>query len=576
MNKLNTLSSRFILLFCAITIPLLIILFLVGSYSKSVVLTQVANSYQHLVNSNLNAIDRSLDDITTNMVDIVNNSDDFQRFGHPGLSDSDYYFAQSELIHRLTTYQSYYHSVDMFFIYSMTTASLYSTNLLGAATGYYEPVRAWIDRSFHRPELLKQYMYKWSIIKIEDQYFLFRLVSDDLTNNAYVGAIINVNSLKSPLGNLDVRGGGGILVLGDDGGVLSNPSAPLSTSTKLPADELKQSGSFSVTEGKAKLLVVSKHSATAGISFAVVIPNSELLWGLSRFQTVINLLPLIVLAMLVLYLFIFRNIIFNPIRNLLGAIRRIKEGDMSTRLPNSQIMEFAIINHTFNNMVEEITDLKIDVYEENLRAQQAELKHLQTQINPHFFLNTLNIIFQLADLKRTELVKKTVRHMVHYFRFSLRTNRESITLAQELEHIRNYLEIQKMRFQDSFAFDIRVQDELLEAKLPALLVQPFVENAMVHGMSVKNAPFILRLSARRLDESSMEIEIEDNGKGMPAEKLAELNDGSYAPDSDDHHIGIWNVRKRLTMHYGDKAELRFDANEPGGVRIRLVLPIEYV
>ncbi|RAP75257.1 sensor histidine kinase [Paenibacillus montanisoli] len=576
MNKLNTLGSRFIMLFCAITVPLLLILFFVGNYAKSVVLTQVANSYQHLVNANLNVIDRSLDDITTNMVDIVNHSDDFQRFGQPGLSDSDYYFAQMELIHRSTTYQSYYHTVDMFFIYSKPAASLYSTNLVGAASGYYEPVRAWIEKSFQHPEKLKQFLYKWSIIKIKDQYFLYRLVSDDLTNNAYIGAIINVNSLKSPLGKLDVRGGAGILILGDDGRVLSNPSAPLTTSAQLPADKLKQSGSFTVTEGKAKLLAVNKHSATAGISFAVVIPNSELLWGLSRFQAVINLLPLIVFAILVLYLFIFRNIIFNPILRLLGAIRRIKEGDMSTRLPNSQIMEFAIINHTFNNMVEEITDLKIDVYEENLRAQQAELKHLQTQINPHFFLNTLNIIFQLADLKRTELVKKTVRHMVHYFRFSLRTKQDTVTLAQELEHIRNYLEIQKMRFQDSFTFEIRMPDELREAKLPALLVQPFVENAMIHGMSVKKAPFILQLSARRLDEASMAVEIEDNGKGMSAEKMAELNNGSYAPDSEDNHIGIWNVRKRMTMQYGDKAELHFYPNEPSGVRIRLRLPIEYV
>ncbi|SFT03722.1 sensor histidine kinase [Paenibacillus sp. BC26] len=577
MNKWNTLGSRFILLFCAITIPLLIILFLVGSYAKSVVLTQVANSYQNLVNSNLNMIDRSLEDITTNMVDIVNNSDEFQRFGQPGLTDSDYYFAQMELIHRNTTYQSYYHTVDMFFVYSMPNAALYSTNLVGAASGYYEPVRAWIDSSFQRPDMLKQYLYKWSVIRIKDQYFLYRLVSDDLTNNAYIGAIININSLKTPLGNLDVKGGAGVLIVGDDGSVLSNPSAPLSTITKLPPDNIKATGSFTVEDGASKLLAVNKHSGTAGISYAVVVPNSELLSGLSRFQAVINFLPLLVFAILVLYLFIFRNILFNPIRHLLGAIRRIKEGDMSTRLPNSQIAEFAIINHTFNNMVEEITHLKIDVYEENLRAQQAELKHLQTQINPHFFLNTMNIIFQLADLKRNELVKKTVRHMVQYFRFSLRTKRDAIMLEQELEHIRNYLEIQKMRFQDSFNFEIHVPDDLLRAKLPSLIVQPFVENAMIHGMSVKNAPFILQLSARRVqgEQEMMEIAIEDNGKGMTAEKLAELNDDGYAPDSEDNHIGIWNVKKRLTMQYGSKAELGFYPNERNGVRIRLLLPIDY-
>lgn len=577
MNKLNTLGSRFIILFCAITIPLLLILFLVGNYAKSVVLTQVANSYQNMVASNLNMIDRSLEDITTNMVDIVNNDDDFQRFGRPGLSDSDYYFAQTELIHRNSTYQSYYHTVDMFFVYSKPNDAVYSTNLIGAASGSYEPVREWIADSFHHPESLKELLYKWSVIRIKDQYFLYRLVSDDLTNNAYIGALINIDSLKTPLGNLNLKGGAEVLFLGDDGKVLSTPAASLLMIEHLPPDKLKLNTNFSVISGKSKLLVVTRHSANSGISMAVVVPDSELLSGLSYFQAAINFLPLLAFAILGLYVIIFRNIVFNPIRHLLGAIRRIKEGDMNTRLPASNIAEFAIINHTFNNMVEEITHLKIDVYEESLRAQKAELKHLQTQINPHFFLNTLNIIFQLADLKRYDLVKKTVRHLVQYFRFMLRSNKDVTSLSQELAHIRNYLEIQKMRFQDSFIFDIQVPNELHMAQLPSLIIQPFVENAMIHGMSVKTSPFSLRIVAERVHgaEDMMSIEISDNGKGIPLKKLEEINAEWYAPISEENHIGVWNVKKRLTMQYGDKAKLNFYHNEPKGVMIRLLLPIEY-
>ncbi|QHW31385.1 HAMP domain-containing protein [Paenibacillus rhizovicinus] len=574
MMRTKTLGSRLVILFAAVTVPLLLMLYLAGDYAKKVVLTQVANSYQNLVNSNLNMIDRSLDDITLNMVDIVNHDDNFRLFEQPGLSGSDSYFAEMELIKRNDYYQSYYHTVDMFFVYSKPNDQLVSTNLTGEAAPYYEVVRQWLTDSFSHADSLKKAMYKWSVIHIADQYFLYRIVSDDDTNNAYIGALININSLRTPLGNLDLREGGGILFTGDDGTVLSNPAAPLDKLKRLPAERLSKNRAFTYANGKTKLLIVSSRSRNVGVHTAVVIPNSELLRGLDAFQTLTYLLPLIVLAILIVYGFIFRSLIFTPILQLLGAIRRIKEGNMSTRLPASGTVEFNIINHTFNGMVEEIVDLKIGVYEERLRAQKAQMKQLQLQINPHFFLNTMNIIFQLVDLKRYELVKKTVRHLVQYFRFMMGVKRDTITLEEEMAHIRNYLEIQKMRYQESFIYSIDIPETLKALRLPSLFVQPFVENAMIHGMSLQNMPFRLDIAATKLDgsEEGILIEVRDNGKGLSEEKLQELNAVHYAPESEDGSIGIWNVKQRMAMHYGDKARMAVLANEPRGTIVRLLLP----
>lgn len=192
-------------------------------------------------------------------------------------------------------------------------------------------------------------------------------------------------------------------------------------------------------------------------------------------------------------------------------------------------------------------------------------------------MNTLNIIFQLADLKRFELVKKTVRHLVQYFRFMLQVKDNRITLGQELEHLRNYLEIQKMRYQQSFEFQITVAEALSRASIPSLLVQPFVENAMLHGMSLKAEIFRLEISAGLSEEAAgtMIIEISDNGKGSSAEKLQELNAPDYTPDTDEGQIGIWNVKQRLAMIYQGRAEIHFSGNQPSGFRVRLSLPIEY-
>ncbi|MCK9862195.1 histidine kinase [Paenibacillus sp. ATY16] len=573
MKKTKKLSSRFVLLFSAVTLPLLLILFAAGHYAQDVVLTQVANSYQNLVNSNLNMIDRSLDDITTNMVYNVDHDENFQKFGQTGLSDSEYYFAQMELIQRNSAYRSYYHTVDMFYVYSKPNDVLATTNVISDTD--HDQVSSWITQTLNNAEELHPLLYQWKIVKIGQDYYLHRVVSDDTTNNAYIGALISMNTLKLPL--KDVRTGGDVLFAGEDGMILSKPSDSLSKDFRLPADKLARNTSFSYSDGGKKLFVITSKSPLSGISMAVVLPYSDLLKGLKQFQTIINLLPLFVLIILLVYLFVFRRIILAPILQLLGTIRRVKDGDMEMKLPDSPITEFAIINHTFNNMMDEIKDLKIDVYEERLNAQKAELKHLQTQINPHFFLNTMNIIFQLADLKRYELVKKTVRHMVGYFRFMLGTSRDTITLSQELEHIRNYLEIQKMRYQDTFEFEIGCAEELRDARIPSLLVQPFAENAMIHGMSVKGEPFLLQITAMRDDEDSglMQIEVKDNGKGLSEERMEELASELYKPSSDDNHIGIWNVKKRAAMRYGNRARISFRPNEPKGLAIRLTLPIDH-
>lgn len=577
MNK-NTLGFRLTVLFSTIMVPLLLVLFAAGYYAKNVVLTQVSSSYHNLVNSNLQMIEKSLKDITTNLVDIVDHDDNFQKFARPGLTDSEYYFARLGLIQRSQSYQAYYHTVDMFYLFSKPNNSLTVSNVLGNSEAYMDDVRGWITSSIVDPKSDEKLLYKWTIIQIHGDYYLNRIVSDGLSNKAYIGALIKIDSLKSPLNSLKLQGGGDVLLVGNNGTVLTSPTEFLGPEFRLPAEKMNRNSSFSFTNGKRKLFVISSHSPELGISMAVVLPDSELLQGLNYFQALANILPLFAFIVLLLYLYVFRRTVIRPILNLLYAIHRIRDGSMETKLPDSNLIEFKSLNHAFNSMVNEIQHLKIDVYEERLNAQNAELKHLQTQINPHFFQNTLNIIYQLADLNRTELVKKTVRHLVQYFRFMLQVKENPITLGQELDHLLNYLEIQKMRYQDFFEFDIDILEELKEASIPSLIVQPFVENAMIHGISMRNETFRLRLSAKYAEDQTdtMCIEITDNGKGTTDEKLAELNSSDYAPESEDRHIGIWNVKKRVTMNYGAEGRICFSHNEPSGLRVQLFLPVQQI
>lgn len=564
-------------LFAAVTIPLLAMLFAAGYYTKDIVLSQVSRSYQNLVNSNLEMMENSLNDIAITLIDIVDHDENFQRFAKPGLTDSDYYFARMGIMQRNLSYQAYYHTVDMFYLYSKPNDSLTLSNTLGTSEGYMDQIRSWIIQSVDDPERLNPLLYQWSIIEIGGDYYLNRIVGDGLENRAYIGALIRVDSLKSPLGNLNLQSGGDVLIVDNEGKVLTAPSDSLGPEFQLPGDLMSRNSSFSFTAGKQKLFVISSQSQVLGINLAVVLPNAELLRGLNYFQATINVLPFLVLLLLLIYLYNFRRLVIRPILGLLSAIHRIRGGALETKLPASNLVEFQALNHAFNSMVEEIQHLKIDVYEERLNVQNAELKHLQTQINPHFFLNTLNIIFQLADLQRFELVKKTVRHLVQYFRFMLQVKDNSITLEQELGHIGNYLEIQKLRYQNSFDFHIELQEELRHACIPSLIVQPFVENAMIHGISLKGEVFRLEITAKLSDEEAgaMVIEVADNGKGAGDAKLTELNSADYQPVAEDKHIGIWNVKKRIEMRYGRRGSVSLSANTPAGFRAKLILPVEY-
>jgi len=574
--KLYSLGSRLGLLFAAVTLPLLVLLLAIGNYAKTVVLSQVAHSYQNLVDSNIRQIDRSLDDISSNLFLIVNQDPNFLQLAQADIDDAEYYFAQMGLQQRNLAYQSYYHTVDLYFVHSRLRHHTMFTGMPETSGQYAEEIRNQVREMMNASDRLEDYFYKWSIIRLNGDYYLFRLVGDDMSNNALIGALVSMDRLNKPLTNLDFGKQGLPVFVADDGQFLTGARPPRLEKLSLPQGGEKQDKYFETKAGDQTLFVVHQGSSKSGFHMAVVLPRTALLQGLDYFQAAINLLPVAVLAILLLYLLMIHRLILMPVKRLLATIRRVKGGDMEARLPATRILDFSLIHHSFNGMLNEIKDLKINIYEEKLRVQQAELRQLQTQINPHFFLNTLNVIFQLADLKRHELIKKTVRHMVQYFRFLMTTTVETVTVDQEMIHISNYLDIQKMRYQDTFDYGIAVEERLKDVRIPRLIVQPFVENAMIHGFSLREGVFRLSIdvSPDEAGRPGMRIVITDNGKGFTEEQLTRLRDESQRPEEDTGHIGIWNVRRRLSLRYGNGAAAVTFANHPaGGAIVSLSLPI---
>ena len=196
--------------------------------------------------------------------------------------------------------------------------------------------------------------------------------------------------------------------------------------------------------------------------------------------------------------------------------------------------------------------------ERNLKV--AELKVVQSQIEPHFLFNTLANVQTLIDIE-PEQAKETLANLTHMLRIALKRTRESdIHLGEELDLVQRYLAIQKVRMGDRLSFLIECPEALRQQHLPPLLIQPLVENAIVHGLEPRHEPGKIELIVA-VDQDNLVIQVRDNGAGLQS-------------NNKGHGIGVENIRQRLAMQYGDQGYLDIQSRDSGGVESRLVIPKE--
>jgi two-component system sensor histidine kinase YesM len=396
-----------------------------------------------------------------------------------------------------------------------------------------------------------------------------------------------MNALNHPEQFTESGDRGGAVIVGADGEALSD-SALNSAQIKLAAAHITglnkpyQVISEVTSTGSARqYLMLGIPSAMSEMNYIVLLPEEDMMRNLPFFQQIIRLLPIGAAVILITAMIFLRQLLFRPMNVLIRGMRRVSRGELDVRLETPASSELEFVTHSFNQMTSEIQHLKIDVYEEQLRTREAEFKQLQMQINPHFYLNSLNIIHSLASLQKHELVQQMAGHLADYFRFSLRAGKRVIRLDEELEHISHYLEVQKLRFPNKLDFVLDVGSDLGHYVLPPLTIQPFVENAIIHGFQRRTGPFVICITARKSKTLSdpeptsvLQLSITDNGVGFEQEILDRLQQGQYAEDPGGQHIGIWNVIHRLLVKYGEHAGLQFSNQTEGGAAVHIHMPAQ--
>ncbi|WP_072730217.1 sensor histidine kinase [Paenibacillus sp. NAIST15-1] len=279
-----------------------------------------------------------------------------------------------------------------------------------------------------------------------------------------------------------------------------------------------------------------------------------------------------------------------PMRKLARGMRAMTSGNLDVRLTSTRQDEFGIVTHLFNHMASQQQHLIHDHYEQSLRLANTELKLLQSQIHPHFLYNTLDSIYWMAQHAEAEDISEMVLHLSRFFRLSLSKGKDVITVKDCLEHLHAYIRIQQIRFLDLFHMEYDIESCAEELPLVKLLVQPIVENAIIHGLekSSQQAEMLLRIVVRVEEDTEgrrLTIRVIDSGTGMTEDMRAQLQaelsavlrqpteHGVVANGHTGAGYGLRNVAARIRLNYGQNANIHIDSVWGGGTTVTLLLPL---
>lgn len=267
--------------------------------------------------------------------------------------------------------------------------------------------------------------------------------------------------------------------------------------------------------------------------------------------------------------------ITHPIRKLSEVTDQVAKGDLTVRSDVRSGAEVSVLNDSLNTMIDKINELLEQVKTEQGRLRKAEFELLQSQINPHFLYNTLDTIVWLAEAGEQKKVVDMVGSLSDFFRTSLNQGKDMVSVKEELQHSRSYLEIQQVRYQDILQYEIQVPEPLFCYLIPKITIQPLVENALYHGIKNKRGIGKIIITGKR-EKDYFVLIVEDNGAGMSRERLEAVREGMNKKSQTEKDIyALYNVNERIRLNFGQKYGLSIDSVLGEGTTVQVMLPFTY-
>lgn len=311
----------------------------------------------------------------------------------------------------------------------------------------------------------------------------------------------------------------------------------------------------------------------------VLVDYAEVFRNITLLEVFLSAVPIIITILSIIIILYIRQWMIKPITRLTERLSQLGDSIPPSEFFISEgILEIDKANDKLNKVIFDMQELKIREYHSQLELKKIELNYLKNQIRPHFYLNMLSMIHSMLQTKNYKEIEELTILTSNYLRHLFMANQDFSELKDEVQHIRDYLEIQRIRYGNSIYFSLDYNDDLQNTLVPSLLLQTFIENTIKHGFSFQDL-FTILLSIKKVKTENsdyIQICIEDNGPGFSEEILSKLNQKQSLITEDGHHIGITNTIERLNLLYPNDYTITFKNNEEGGAKILLLIPYKII
>ena len=384
--------------------------------------------------------------------------------------------------------------------------------------------------------------------------------------------------IEEVLDEVTLGNGGYIYLMDSKGEIIWHPKFELIASGRVKENNLVAAGyddgsREEVFNGTSQT-VVTKTVGYTGWKLVGVIKGTGISLNMLKTRLFIVFVILLIIFIVIIINSYISFRVTNPIRELEKSVKALEEGNLDADIYMGGSYEVQHLGKSVQDMKFRIKGLMQDIVNEHEEKRKSEFDSLQAQINPHFLYNTLDIIvWQIENEKQSEAVH-TVTALARFFRLSLGKGKNIVTVKDEIDHVKNYLMIQHMRFKNKFDYEFDIAEDVLELPSLKLMLQPLVENAIYHGMEFMDGDGLIMVKAWR-EEDELYLSVADNGLGMTEDKVEMILTGkSSSGNGRGSGIGVKNVNERIKLYFGEAYGLSIDSEPDEGTKVTIHLPVK--
>lgn len=552
------------------TVLVMVILFFVlitsNIYSLYVVKNNTVNSAMNAIKIYINDMDNNLDNATKDLNEIISNTENIADLGSD--SESIRYFSSNKLNDILSSRINNNKNVDAFIVYN----SLKDTSL----AAYSKIVST--NEKFQITDFIKSELSKekkptigvWFLVKINNTFYFTK---EYRFWDNFIVAIIKADTLMSFVDATTLYMEQQFVLTDIQGNALSKAANINFSEIHYPLNNSKTV----INNLNNKYMMITIKLNKSDVRLSTIIKQKNVFLGLNFIQLIIALLGVASLIIMPYIIYYLNKEIIKPINRLIKGTRQVEQGNLEYQVKTQgNSKEFETLNHSFNSMIKEIKTLKISSYEEKIEVQKAELKYLQMQIRPHFFLNAITTVHSMTYKSKNEDIRAFIDALSKHLRYMFKGGLVKVPIKEEIEHVKNYISMQEIKFPNSVFYVFDVDNDIEKEEIPQFLIHTFVENSFKHAMTLEEtlSIFIKIEPYELVGKAAIRIIIEDSGEGFPQIILDKVNNNDGSEASDGHKIGISNIKRTLALLYGKSNLLKISNVEPMGGKVEILIPIE--